>query len=144
MARLTGLSGRGTGRHAAPRQRGRVAARVGLVASATGIALGVSAGGAGAAAMPLTFGLGTPVGDVDTATPGEAVKDAVGFAVGPAKSLRLNPLAGTGVDPLDNSVGTQLADFKPVSSALVTGPLSSGSSVRDLPVVGGASGLLPG
>nr|WP_214661948.1 hypothetical protein [Streptomyces polyasparticus] len=139
-----GRPGRGAARHAAPKRRGRVAARVGLVATAAGIALGGSAGGAGAIGMPLSVGLGTPVGDVDSASPGAAVTDAVGFAVRPAKDLRLDPLAGTGVDPLDNAVGTQLADFKPVSSALVTGPVASGGSLDDLPVVSHASSLLPG
>ncbi|MER7175401.1 hypothetical protein [Streptomyces mesophilus] len=141
MARLVR---RNAARHAAPRRGGGVVARVGLVASVAGVALGVSAGGASALGVPLTLGLGTPVGDVDSANPTEAVTDAVGFAVRPARDLRLDPLAGTGVDPLDNSVGTQLADFKPVSSALVTGPLASGGSLDDLPLLDRASGVLPG
>ncbi|MFI6939510.1 hypothetical protein ACIBI4_09575 [Streptomyces sp. NPDC050418] len=125
-------------RHAAPRRRGKVAARVGLVATAAGIALGAAAGGAGAADE------GTSVGDVDSAASAQALTDAVGFAVAPAKDLRLDPFAGTSVDPLDNAVGTQLADFKPVSSALLTGPIASGGSVEDVPVVGRAAGVLPG
>lgn len=50
--------------------------------------------------------------------------------------LRLDPLAGTGADPLNNTVETQIADFKPLSTAAVTGPVTSGGGLKDLPVVG--------
>ncbi|NEB81605.1 hypothetical protein G3I40_41305, partial [Streptomyces sp. SID14478] len=72
------------------------------------------------------------------------VSSSTTYGLGPAKDLKLNPLAGTGVDPLDNAVGTQVSDFKPVSTAAVTGPLASGSSLSELPVVGTATDLLPG
>jgi hypothetical protein len=42
---------------------------------------------------------------------------------------------------VDNSVGTQVADFQPVSTEAVTGPLARGSSLSDLLP---ATGLLPG
>ena len=45
----------------------------------------------------------------------EPLTGAVGHATGPVAGLKPNPLAGTGVDPLDNGVGTQLADFKPLT-----------------------------
>jgi hypothetical protein len=63
--------------------------------------------------------------------------------IGYLKNHQLNPLANTGVDPLANGVGTQVADFKPVSTELVTGPLSRGGALKDLPVVGAVAKLLP-
>ncbi|SCF83596.1 hypothetical protein GA0115255_108191, partial [Streptomyces sp. Ncost-T6T-2b] len=52
--------------------------------------------------------------------------------------------AGTGVDPLDNAVGTQIADFKPVTTAIVTDPITSGGALSDLPVVGSVTKLVTG
>ncbi|HEY9439893.1 MAG TPA: hypothetical protein VIS29_14840, partial [Streptomyces sp.] len=80
----------------------------------------------------------------DAAAP--ALTSALGYslagAAAPVTDLRIDPLAGTEADPLDNAVGTQIADFKPVTTAIVTGPLASGAALRDLPVVGRAAGLL--
>ncbi|MFE2425426.1 hypothetical protein ACFXJ5_01500 [Streptomyces sp. NPDC059373] len=56
--------------------------------------------------------------------------------VGTVKYLPINPLAHTGVNPLDNSLGSQVADFKPVSTAMVTGPLADSRSVSELPLIG--------
>ncbi|GAA3374737.1 hypothetical protein GCM10020367_39790 [Streptomyces sannanensis] len=111
--------------------------RAGLtITAAAAAALG--AGGAAHAA-----GVDTPVGEVgpDTA---QGVLDGVAYAITPVKTLRLNPLAKTGADPLDNTVGTQVADFQQVSTAAATGPLAQGAALKDLPVVGQVSGLLPG
>ncbi|MFC7307292.1 hypothetical protein ACFQVC_24090 [Streptomyces monticola] len=139
-------------RHAAPRQPAhRTLMRAGLTLTAAGAALGAG-GAATASAQPLSatqsVGLSTPIGDFDAATPGEAVQQAIhrsaAGGLAPAKHLQLDPLAGTGVDPLDNAVGTQVADFKPVSTSAVTGPLAQGGSLKDLPVAGTATGLLPG
>ena len=58
------------------------------------------------------------------------------YGTGPVAGLKPNPLAGTGVDPLDNGVGTQLADFKPLTSKMLTGPLAQAPSIGSLPVVG--------
>jgi hypothetical protein len=44
--------------------------------------------------------------------------------------------ATTRVNPLDNSLGSQVADFKPVSTAMVTGPLSDSRTVSELPLIG--------
>ncbi|MFE0172614.1 hypothetical protein ACFWZ2_09885 [Streptomyces sp. NPDC059002] len=141
-------------RHAAPtspRPGSRALLRAGLTVTAAGAAL---AGGAATASAvePLattqTVGFSTPVGDFDAATPGQALTEAVhrstAGGLAPAKTLQLDPLAGTGVDPLDNSLGTQIADFKPVSTAAATGPLAEGGSLEDMPLVGPAAGLLPG
>ncbi|MFI5570893.1 hypothetical protein ACIA6T_26845 [Streptomyces sp. NPDC051740] len=68
--------------------------------------------------------------------------DGAGRAVGTVADLKPNPLAGTGVDPLDNGVGTQVADFRPVDSREVTGPVAQARSVGGVPGVGQATDLL--
>lgn len=73
-----------------------------------------------------------------------AVQEVAAGGLGPAKHLKLNPLAGTGSDPLDNAVGTRIADFKPISTAPLTAPLTQGAALGELPLVGPATGLLPG
>ncbi|MGW1230202.1 hypothetical protein [Streptomyces sp. NPDC001478] len=136
-------------RHARSTSRRRTLLRAGLTVTAVGAALG--AGGAAAQAAPLPLvqatGTDTSIGDATEAA-GGAVTGALGSAVGnglaPVTHLRLDPLAGTGVDPLDNAVGTQIADFKPVSTALVTDSLTSGGALKDLPIVGQVTGLLHG
>ncbi|RFU87455.1 hypothetical protein DY218_06870, partial [Streptomyces triticagri] len=84
----------------------------------------------------------------DAMEPGAAaaagLQSAVGNGLAPATDLQLNPLANTAVDPLNNAVGTQIADFKPLSTELVTGPLARGAALSDLPVAGQVTGLLPG
>ncbi|MFD9909383.1 hypothetical protein [Streptomyces sp. NPDC059063] len=128
----------------------RAGLRAGVVLAAAGVALG--AGGAGSAsAAPVAPPAGpaqvpalSQLGNLDPTTAGEGLMHGVTQAVGPVKGLKLDPLAGTGVDPLDNAVGTQVADFKPVSSAVATGPITQGGSVADLPVVGPVAGVLPG
>ncbi|WP_267246187.1 hypothetical protein [Streptomyces sp. PR69] len=115
-------------RHAAPRNQRRALLRAGLtVAAAAGAVLGAGST-AHAAKTDLSEGLAH-------ALPG---------ALGPVKSLQLDPLANTGVDPLDNAVGTQVADFPSVSTALATDPVTKGGSLGTLPLVGQAAGLLPG
>ncbi|UNO40233.1 hypothetical protein [Streptomyces sp. MST-110588] len=61
----------------------------------------------------------------------------------PVKDFHLDPLAGTGTDPLNNTLGTQIADFKPLTTAIVTKPVTDGGALRDLPVTGMALDLLP-
>ena len=62
----------------------------------------------------------------------DSLLDDTGQAVGTVADLKPNPLAGTGVDPLDNGVGTQVADFRAVDSREVTGPVAQARS--QLPV----------
>jgi hypothetical protein len=50
-------------------------------------------------------------------------------------NFKLYPLAGTGVDPLSNVVGTSLGGI-PVSTQPVSAMVSDGLPVSDLPVVG--------
>jgi hypothetical protein len=123
--------------------------RLGFVAAAAGAALAASA--ASANASPAGSGLPTPVGDLDTTAlsdPGGAVRVGLrhGLAgvAGPVKSLQLDPLANTGADPLDNHVGTQVADFRSVGTRDVTGPVTQGASLDDLPLAGPGVRMLPG
>ncbi|QKW06620.1 hypothetical protein HUT18_09600 [Streptomyces sp. NA04227] len=119
-------------RHAARRNSpaARTLLRAGLTLGAAGAAL--AAGAAGASAAPTgaeakgdVSGSGTKVSAPDVPT-----------ALDSITGLQINPLANTGVDPLDNGVETQVADFKPVGTRTVTGPLSEGASLSELPVVG--------
>lgn len=127
-------------RHTAPQSRRLTLLRAGLTVAAAAAALG--AGEAAAHAAPAA-----PVG-LDMLDAGQAqgpagvVTNSVA-GVGQLKSLPLNPLAKTGVDPLNNGVATQVADFKPVGTTTATGHLTEGQALEDLPVVGGASAMLP-
>ncbi|MEU9863862.1 hypothetical protein AB0D99_23610 [Streptomyces sp. NPDC047971] len=118
--------------------RGGALLKAGLTATAAGAAvLGLGAAGAQAAA-PLPLPIDSIAGsDISSAL------GATGHAVGPLTSLQLDPLANTGVDPLDNGVGTQIADFKPVGTNLVTDHVTKGGGLDDLPLVGEVTGLLP-
>lgn len=135
-------------RHVLNKSRRRALLRAGLTVTAIGAALG--AGGAVAQAAPLP--LPSAAGADGTATGVQAAGNAVAGALGqslqsgiaPVTHLRLDPLAGTGTDPLDNTVGTQVADFKPLTTGLVTDPLTSGGALKDLPVVGQLTRLLHG
>ncbi|NUK07244.1 hypothetical protein HRW18_04285 [Streptomyces lunaelactis] len=121
-------------RHTAPQSRRPALLRAGLTVAAVAAALG--AGEAAAHAVPTApvgpdaLGAGTAQG-----LTGPVTNSVTG--VGQLKSLQLNPLAKTGVDPLTNGVATQVADFKPVSTEAATGPLADGAALEDLPVVGG-------
>ncbi|HWU11801.1 MAG TPA: hypothetical protein VN520_36540, partial [Streptomyces sp.] len=105
-----------------------------------------------AAPLPATPATGADTADstlgavVDAAAP--ALTSALGHGlagtVKPVTDLQLDPLAGTGVDPLDNAMGAQVADFKPVTTAVVTDPLTSGAALGDLPVIGTVTGLITG
>ncbi len=123
-------------RHKAPRTP---AARRALAVLATaGVALGAGATTAAAADS------GPLLGDADrVAEPvaGTVAGPVAGPVAGTVAGLKPNPLAGTGVDPLDNGVGTQVADFRPVDSRAVTGPVAQAPSVGSIPVVGPASAL---
>ncbi|WP_330240423.1 hypothetical protein [Streptomyces sp. NBC_00525] len=128
-------------RHALSKSRRRTLLRAGLTVTAVGAALGAGGAAAQAAPLPVVQDTGTDavLGEA-TGAAGGAVTGALGHAVrngiAPVTHLRLDPLAGTGTDPLDNAVGTQVADFKPLSTALVTDPLTSGGAIKDLPLVG--------
>lgn len=116
----------------------------------TAIGTVLSAGTAAAQAAPLALpvpGADQALGSVED-TSGSVATDtltqATASGLGPMKNMRLNPLAGTKANPLDNTVGTQIADFKPVDTGAVTGSLADGGAVKDLPVAGMVASLLPG
>lgn len=129
-------------RHTFPRKSGTTARRV-LVALATaGAALGGAATAASAAPLPVTP---LPaVGDADIPTGVSALTDSLPYVAAPLSDLKLNPLAGTGTDPLDNGVATQLADFRPLDSRALTHPVAETESIGGIPVVGRALGVLGG
>ncbi|MFD5820314.1 hypothetical protein ACFV06_23040 [Streptomyces sp. NPDC059618] len=132
-------------RHAA--QRNSLARTTVRIAAAVGVAA------AGAAAATPAFADSAPavdalrsrpasLGNVDPLAGLSALNGTVGYVTGPVEGLKPNPLAGTGVDPLDNGVGTQLADFKPLSSKALTGPVAEAQSIGGIPVLGQVTGLL--
>jgi hypothetical protein len=112
------------------------------VLATTGVALGAGAATAAAAGTGSVLdGVHTSLGRTDPQTAVRAATGSVGHATGAARNLKPNPLAGTGVDPLDNGVGTEVADFKPVESRAVTGPVAQAPSVESIPVAGQAAGM---
>ncbi|MET9447915.1 hypothetical protein [Streptomyces cinerochromogenes] len=123
-------------RHTSPEHPTAQRALIALVTA--GAALGAGAATASADSLP---GVGVnyrPVdmGNIDPQAGMRAATGIVGYVTGPVAGLKPNPLAGTGVDPLDNGVGTQLADFKPVGSQTLTRPLAQAPSLGSVPVVG--------
>ncbi|MET7387323.1 hypothetical protein [Streptomyces sp. NPDC005385] len=132
-------------RHAAQptslaRTTARIAAAVGVVAA--GAAAASPAVADSAPAVDVLRTRPTSLGNIDPQAGLRALTGTVGYVTGPIEGLKPNPLAGTGVDPLDNGVGTQLADFKPLSSKTLTGPLAQAPSVGSIPVLGQVTGLL--
>ncbi|MER6977327.1 hypothetical protein [Streptomyces carpinensis] len=123
----------------------RPTARRALIAVATaGAALGAGAATASADTVPVvggTYRTGS-LGKVDPQAGLQALTGTVGHVTGPVAGLKPNPLAGTGVDPLDNGVDTQLADFRPLTSRMLTGPVAQAPSIGAVPVVGQVLGSL--
>ncbi|WP_030165614.1 hypothetical protein [Streptomyces sp. NRRL S-813] len=132
-------------RHASRSQLSHPTARRAVIAVATaGAALGAGAATASAETIPVvggTYRTGS-LGKVDPRAGLQALAGTVGYVTGPVAGLKPNPLAGTGVDPLDNGVGTQVADFRPLTSKMLTGPVAQASSVGSIPVVGQVVGSL--
>ncbi|MEU2396600.1 hypothetical protein ABZ767_01220 [Streptomyces pseudogriseolus] len=77
-----------------------------------------------------------------SAAEAQVLPEDAGQVVGTVADLKPNPLAGTGVDPLDNGVATQVADFRGVDSREVTGPVAQADSVGGIPGVGLATEAL--
>ncbi|MFD3466598.1 hypothetical protein ACFWWM_09560 [Streptomyces sp. NPDC058682] len=109
-------------RHAAPSLPNRLRT-AGLTVSMAGAALAMAAGGAQAGELDLPA--------------------AVAGVTDPIANLKVNPLAHTGVDPLDNGVATKVADFPAVGTTAVTGILTQGPSVGELPEAAVSSLLGP-
>jgi hypothetical protein len=126
----------------------RTALALTVTAAAATLAAAPVASAAPAAAPLAGAADALPLPGVTGALPTQSVLGALSTSVGnslaPVKNLTLDPLSGTGTDPLDNAVGSQIADFRPVSTALVTGPITRGGSLSTLPVAGRLTRLLPG
>lgn len=121
------------------------AAAAAVVPAGAAVAAGPPPGQSVADALPAGAPTGVlPAGGLVDALPTRTVTGALAAGVAPVKNLTLDPLANTGVDPLDNAVGSQIADFQPVSTAVATGPVTHGASLGTLPVVGTVAALLPG
>jgi hypothetical protein len=109
------------------------------VLAMAGAALGAGAATAAANTGSVLDIVHTSLGETDPRAGLQAASDTLAYATGTVTGLKPNPLAGTGVDPLDNSVGTEVADFKPMTSREVTGPVAQAPSVGGIPVVGQAA-----
>ncbi|MCA1220670.1 hypothetical protein [Streptomyces sp. 8L] len=129
-------------RHAAPTPPRHALLRVGLTVTAAGAALGLGSAAAQAADAQ-DAGAQQAAGATAQALTG-AVGNVGKGALLPLTNLQLDPLAKTGVDPLDNGVGTQIADFKPVSTKPLTDPVTQGGALGTLPVTGDVLGMLGG
>ncbi|MEU3252696.1 hypothetical protein [Streptomyces sp. NPDC006997] len=121
------------------------------VLTLAGVALGAGTATSAAADAQQMLGMvnyrPTSLGNIDPQAGVQALTGSVGYVTGPLAGLKPNPLAGTGVDPLDNGVGTQLADFQPLTSQALTRPVAQAPSVGSLPgvrQVGQVAGLLGG
>ncbi|MEU5098986.1 hypothetical protein [Streptomyces sp. NPDC020996] len=132
-------------RHASPSRP--VVRRALLALATTGVALGAGAATASADDRPV---LDVPhtrpaaLGETDPQAGAQALTGTVGHVTGPVAGLKPNPLAGTGVDPLDNGVATRLDDFRPLSSQALTRPVAEAESIGSIPVLGRATTLLGG
>ncbi|MET9219404.1 hypothetical protein ACIOC1_20160 [Streptomyces sp. NPDC088197] len=124
-----------------PSLRTALALTLTAAAAAVVVPAGVAAADPLAAAQSATDAL--PTSDVTSALPTQYVTGALGAGVAPVRDLTIDPLSNTGVDPLDNAVGSQVADFHPVSTSAVTAPITNGGSLGTLPLVGPVTGLLP-
>ncbi|MFI5793328.1 hypothetical protein [Streptomyces sp. NPDC051677] len=119
-----------------------------LAALATaGVALGAGAGAAAAATgepVDVMRSHPTSVGQIDPQAGLQGALGSLSYVTGTVSGLKPNPLAGTGVDPLDNGVGTQLADFQPLTSQMLTGPVAQAQSIGSIPVLGDVTKALGG
>ncbi|GHD93496.1 hypothetical protein [Streptomyces naganishii] len=110
-----------------------------LVALATAsAALGAGASTAAADSVPVVGGAheAGSLGKVDPRAGLQGLTGTVGHVTGTVAGLKPNPLAGTGVDPLDNGVATRIADFQPLASRGLTAPVAEAPSVGSIPVLG--------
>ncbi|MEV5814333.1 hypothetical protein [Streptomyces mutabilis] len=131
-------------RHAYPRTPHAQRALIALATAGAALAAGAATASAdsGETAADPAPTLPASLGDIDPQAGLRALTGTVGHVTGPAADLKPNPLAGTGVDPLDNGVGTKVADFQPLTSTALTGPVAQARSVGSVPVVGQATELL--
>ncbi|MEE1785815.1 hypothetical protein PUR71_23335 [Streptomyces sp. SP17BM10] len=117
------------------------------LAAAVGAAVLLGAGSAQAATAPHPAPEAGPATltktDVGQALNGTT--SGLGYGIAPIKSLRLDPWANSSADVLNNGATVQPDQgLAPVGTGVLTGPLSAGGGAKDLPLVGGLTGVLPG
>ncbi|WP_431043965.1 hypothetical protein ACQUSR_20115 [Streptomyces sp. P1-3] len=132
------------------RLRSRALFRATLAVSAAGAALV----GSGASEAAATSGSTPDAVNVTSAVPllnskmvkgrGITAPAALTNTLGTLKHLQANPWARTPVDPLNNSVETKIADFKPAGTKSITAPLSDGAKIGEIPATRPATDALPG
>jgi hypothetical protein len=126
-ARLTSKSQDGAAESGAGARR---AIALGLLGAGALVGIGAPAASAAVTAAPepnaVEAAMPVASGAVDQAHPADWSRFG---------QIKLYPLAGTGVDPLSNVVGTNLSGL-PVSTAPVNAVFSDGLPLSDLPVVG--------
>ncbi|MGW2549870.1 hypothetical protein [Streptomyces sp. NPDC001635] len=129
-------------RHASPRNP--AVRRTFVALATTGAALAAGAATASADSAPVLDGAARPasLGHTDPQAALSALTGTVRHATGPVAGLKPNPLAGTGVDPLDNGVATQVADFAPLSSQALTRPVAQAPSLGGVPLLGQVLGAV--
>ncbi|WP_406298302.1 hypothetical protein OG948_22930 [Embleya sp. NBC_00888] len=66
----------------------------------------------------------------DVPAAGQGTAAATGAVLGVVERAQLNPMNGGGLNPLSNSVGTDVGDM-PVGTSLVTGDLADGMTVQE-------------
>ncbi|MEU9880293.1 hypothetical protein [Streptomyces phaeochromogenes] len=128
-----------------PAHQNQTARRALLALTTAGIAVGVGATSAAADTEPVVDVVRTrptSLGNIDPQSGVQALTGTVGYVTGPVAGLKPNPLAGTGVDPLDNGLATQVADFPPLATTMLTAPVAQAQSLGAVPVLGQATGLL--
>ncbi|MFD4654630.1 hypothetical protein ACFWP2_03255 [Kitasatospora sp. NPDC058444] len=116
------------------------------LAAAVGAAVLLGAGSAQAATAPGEAPAGpTALAKTDVGQALNGTTTGLGYGIAPIKSLRLDPWANSSADFLNNGAVLQPDQGLPeVGTGTLTGPLSAGGGVKDLPLVGGLTGLLPG
>jgi len=128
-----------------PAHQNPTARRALLALTTAGIAVGVGAASAAADTEPVVDVVRTrptSLGNVNPQAGVQALTGTVGYVTGPVAGLKPNPLAGTGVDPLDNGLATQVADFPPLATTMLTAPVAQAQSLGAVPVLGQATSLL--
>jgi len=128
-----------------PAHQNPTARRALLALTTAGIAVGVGAASAVADTEPVVDVVRTrptSLGNVNPQAGVQALTGTVGYVTGPVAGLKPNPLAGTGVDPLDNGLATQVADFPPLATTMLTAPVAQAQSLGAVPVLGQVTGLL--
>ncbi|MFF3114156.1 hypothetical protein ACFVSN_33850 [Kitasatospora sp. NPDC057904] len=115
------------------------------LAAAVGAAVLLGAGSAQAATAPVPETGPATLTKTDVGQALNGTTSGLGYGVAPIKSLRLDPWANSSADVLNNGATVQPDQgLAPVGTGTLTGPLSAGGGAKDLPLVGGLTGVLPG